>query len=117
MRISEFITLTGATKDTIRHYEDLELIQSKGLDGKRRYTEQHLVDYDVIQELKGYGVKLKDIQSIFQLKRNVGCGNAELIKEVGDSLKLQLEGLKQEEIELRNRIQKLDELVQQIVRI
>ncbi|MEK5252610.1 MerR family transcriptional regulator [Paenibacillus sp. FSL F4-0125] len=114
MRIGEFIALTGTTKDTIRHYEDLELILSMGPDGKRIYTEKHLADYYAIQELKGYGVKLRDIQSIFKLKRSYGCGHAELIKEVGDSLNLQLEGLRKEEIELRNRIRMLEELVQQI---
>lgn len=114
MRIGEFIAVVGTTKDTIRHYEDLELILSKGSDGKRRYSEEHLADYYAIQELKGYGVKLRDIQSIFKLKRNYGCGHAELIKEVGDSLSLQLDGLRKEESELRNRILKLEELVQQI---
>lgn len=114
MRIGEFIALAGTTKDTIRHYEDLGLIESKGPDGKRNYTEKHLSDFAVIQELKGYGVKLRDIQSIFKLKRNHGCGNTELIKEVGDSLKLQLDALRQEEMELHNRIRKLEELVEQI---
>lgn len=117
MRIGEFIALTGTTKDTIRHYEDLGLIVSKGPDDKRIYTEKHLGDYYAIQELKGYGVKLRDIQSIFKLKRNYGCGHAELVKEVGDSLNTHLNGLRQEEIELRNRIGKLEELVQQINRI
>lgn len=117
LRIGEFIALTGTTKDTIRHYEDLDLIMSKGPDGKRIYTEQHLADYFVIQELKSYGVILRDIQSIFKLKRSYGCTHAELIKEVGDSLNLQLDGLRQEELELRNRIRMLERLVQQIAEI
>lgn len=117
MRIGEFITLTGTTKDTIRHYEDLDLILSMGPEGKRIYTEKHLADFYAIQELKGYGVKLRDIQAIFKLKRNYGCGHEELIKEVSDSLDLQLEGLRKEELELRNRISKLEELVQQINQI
>lgn len=43
--------------------------------------------------------------------------HAELIKEVGDSLNLQLDGLRQEELELRNRIRMLERLVQQIAEI
>lgn len=117
MRIGEFIALAGTTKDTIRHYEDLGLIESKGADGKRNYTEKHLADYYAIQELKGYGVKLRDIQSIFKLKRDHGCGNTELIKEVGDSLKLQLEALREEEKELHNRIRNLEEVLEQIHQI
>ncbi|WP_165921210.1 MerR family transcriptional regulator [Paenibacillus albiflavus] len=111
MRIGEFICKAGATKDTIRHYEDLGLIQSKQANGTRRYTDKHLEDYEVIQELKGYGLKLKDIQLIFAMKNNYGCGNSELIKEAHDSLKLQLDVLSKEEEELRNRRIKLEELV------
>ncbi|MGG3740385.1 MerR family DNA-binding transcriptional regulator [Paenibacillus chibensis] len=35
MRIGEFVRRTRTTKDTVRHYEDLQLIRSLGPDGKR----------------------------------------------------------------------------------
>lgn len=47
----------------------------------------------------------------------MGVVSTELIKEVGDSLNLQLDGLRQEELELRNRIRMLERLVQQIAEI
>lgn len=117
MQIGVFVRKAGTTKDTIRHYEDLQLIVSKQSDGRRRYTDKHLEDFAVIQELKGCGLSLKDIQLIFTMKNHYGCRSEELLREVEDSLKHQLGELEREEQELRNRKELLQTLIQDIAKL
>ncbi|MDR0270396.1 MerR family transcriptional regulator [Paenibacillus sp.] len=114
MRIGEFVAKAGTTKDTVRHYEDLKLIESLGPNGKREYTEGHLVDFEVIQELKSYGLPLKDIQLVFEWKRSRGCGSGELIRKVEEALERQLDLLAEEEARLRDRRLKLEGTLREV---
>lgn len=109
MRIGEFVRRTRTTKDTVRHYEDLQLIRSLGPDGKREYSEAHVEDIQVIQELKSYGLPLKDIQAIFEWKRSSGCGSEALLLGVEEALEERLASIREEEASLRERRLRLEE--------
>lgn len=114
MRIGEFLSRTGATKDTIRHYEALRLIDSLQPDGKREYTDKDAASYEAIQEMKSYGMKLKDIQIIFMLKRTAACRDQAMLEEIHGRLALHLAGLKEEELRLRDSIEGLEAIVSDI---
>ncbi len=114
MRIGEFVVQAGTTKDTVRHYEDLKLIESLRPDGRREYTERHLEDFSVIQELKSYGLALSDIQAVFEWKRHGGCGSEELILFTEKVLERQLTLLQEKEARLRESRLKLEETLREV---
>jgi DNA-binding transcriptional MerR regulator len=103
MRIGEFIELLKTTKDTVRHYEDLKLITPKRINSHKEYGEKEIVNFQVVKELKGYGLSLIDIQKIFELKEAYLCGDKKLISQVLKQLTVHLNTLRQEEEEVRKR--------------
>lgn len=113
MKIGEFVKRVQTTKDTIRHYENMELLNPSMVGNQRRYTEKEILEFQVITELKSYGFNLKDIQLIFQLKLAYGCGDRQLVTQLAAQLASHLEVVKKEEIEIkRRRILLEDELKQ-----
>ncbi|WP_400243253.1 MerR family transcriptional regulator [Niallia sp. JL1B1071] len=118
MKIGEFVTLLNTTKDTVRHYEELNLLTPSWQNNKKEYSEKEILDFQVVKELKEYGFTLKDIQLIFSLKQALGCGDKQLIGQVYQVLTSQLDKLLQEEEELRerrlileNEVKKLKDLI------
>lgn len=103
MRIGEFITLVKTTKDTVRHYEDLDLIRPGWTKGTREYAQSDLNDFYAIKEMQEMGLALKDIQAIFEIKRSDGCGSDQLISSVLGSLKNELGILHDAEEELKKK--------------
>ena len=61
MQVGEFAKLVNASKDTIRHYEEMKLIKPKWNKHRKDYQEKEVNDFQVIIELKGSrnGIKLK----------------------------------------------------------
>lgn len=108
MRIGEFITLVNTTKDTVRHYEELNLLTPVKNNKIKNYSQKEIVDFHVIIELKDYGLSLKEIQIIFKLKQAFECGNKELVTHVFNQLTGHLNALQLEEEEIRNRRIKLE---------
>lgn len=118
MKIGEFVTLLKTTKDTVRHYEELNLLTPSWQNNKKEYSEKEILDFQVVKELKEYGFTLKDIQLIFSLKQALGCGDKHLIRQVYQVLTNQLDKLLKEEEELRerrlileNEVKKLKDLI------
>lgn len=103
MRISEFIKLIQTTKDTVRHYEELDLIRPEWKNGMRDYASEDLKDFHAIKEMQSMGLALKDIQSIFDIKRSDGCGSGQLIAGVLGSLNSELGILHEAEEELKKK--------------
>lgn len=113
MRIGEFVKRVKTTKDTVRHYENMELLNPDMVGTRRQYTEKEILEFQVITELKSFGFSLNDIQLIFQLKLAYGCGNQQMVHQLFAQLASQLEVVKKEDIEIkRRRILLEDELKQ-----
>jgi len=114
MRIGEFAARVGTTKDTIRHYEDLTLIQPQWLNRYKHYSVKDELDFHAIQEMKSVGMTLGDIQLVFELKRQTGCGTAELLCAAHTRLASHLNFLQKEEEALRSRRLKLERILEDI---
>lgn len=103
MRIGEFVALLNTTKDTVRHYEELNLITPIRKGNNKHYGEKDIQDFEVIMELKDYGISLKEIQIIFNLKHAFGCGDKQLVAKLYNQLTNHLDVLRQEEEEIHRR--------------
>ncbi|QTN01091.1 MerR family transcriptional regulator [Sediminibacillus dalangtanensis] len=111
MRIGEFVKEMKTTKDTVRHYEDLELLEPAWNNGQRLYGLQQKRDFEAIREMKSLGLSLKDIQAIVRLRRMNGCGSEHLIKGVSETLMVMQERLGEEEQAIRNKKRMVKELL------
>jgi DNA-binding transcriptional MerR regulator len=69
LRIGEMARLAGVTVRTIRYYEQLGLLGSsrRNLSEHRRYSRKDLLYLRRIQQLKGYGLSLREIGEIVDL--------------------------------------------------
>lgn len=110
MQIGEFLKEAKTTKDTVRHYEDLGLLNPEWNKGKRNYTARDLIDFEAIKEMKALGFSLKDVQVIFELKRTNQCGSPDLIKHVRHRLEEQYLQLKKEEEALKAKVRMIEVL-------
>lgn len=111
MRIGEFIKLAKTTKDTVRYYEELDLIQPGWTNGMRNYAPMDLEDFHAIKEMQAMGLALKDIQNIFEVKRSDGCGSELLITSVLGSLNKELDFVYEAEEELKKKKAMIQELM------
>lgn len=110
MRIGQFIKEASTTKDTVRHYEDLHLLKPSISNSRREYGKKELEDFMAIKEMQELGLSLKEIQAIFQVKENMGCGSPELVTEVLRSLQDKEKILLEEEKRLRIKREKITAL-------
>ena len=103
MKIGQFINRLNTTKDTVRHYENMNLLKPTKQTYQKEYNEKDIKNFKIIKELQNYGLSLKDIQLIFELKDNYQCGDIELIKKTADTLGNHLKQLKKDEEEIHKR--------------
>ncbi|PKR83705.1 hypothetical protein CWO92_18150 [Heyndrickxia camelliae] len=61
VRIGEYIKVLNTTKDTVRYYEDLELLTPKWNGNRKDYGEKEIQDYEVIMEFKSFGLSLNAV--------------------------------------------------------
>ena len=97
MKIGQFIKRLNTTKDTVRHYEDMLLLHPVKGENHKEYSEQDINDFKMIKELQDYGLSLKDIQLIFEMKNSHQCGDIQVLKKTLQTLTIHLEELKREE--------------------
>ncbi|MEK5480722.1 MerR family transcriptional regulator [Viridibacillus sp. FSL R5-0888] len=107
LKISEFIKQVNTTKDTIRHYEELDLVKPKWTNGIRDYSIKDISDFHAIKEMQLIGFTLKDVQEIFNIKQTDGCGSEKLIQGLLKSLDQELEFVLKEEQELQYKKNKI----------
>ncbi len=117
MRIGEFIKLVQTTKDTVRHYEELDLIRPDWISGTRDYSPKDLKDFYAIKEMQYMGLTLKDIQTIFEVKRSGGCGSPQLIVGVLESLNKGLDDIYEEEKELIKKKSMIQGMVEELEKL
>ena len=103
MKIGQYVERLNTTKDTVRHYENMLLLHPVKVNYHKEYSEKDIRDFNMIKELQDYGLSLKDIQLIFEMKNSHECGDIEMIKNALQTLANHLEHLKREEEEIHKR--------------
>ncbi|GIO28259.1 MerR family transcriptional regulator [Ornithinibacillus bavariensis] len=114
MKIGQFIKEVETTKDTVRHYEALHLLQPAWENTHRIYGQKEVEDFFVIKEMQSFGLSLTDIQALFHLKRQNGCGNPTLIEGVMTKLEDMREKIEEEEKQIQRKKHQLTETMQAI---
>ena len=97
MKIGELETRSGASRHTLRYYEQIGLISPlRQTDNYRVYTEQTLQDLDFIQRAQSMGFSLGEIGEILDAQRNklIDCADgAKLIEKKMAEIKQKIANL------------------------
>ncbi|WP_323155407.1 MerR family transcriptional regulator [Pseudomonas alvandae] len=98
MRIGELEARSGASRHTLRYYEQIGLISPlRRTNNYRVYTAQTLQDLDFIQRAQSMGFSLGEIGQILDAQRNelIDCADgARLIEKKMAEIKLKITNLK-----------------------
>lgn len=111
MKIKQFIDKVKTTKDTVRHYESLGLIEPQWQHNRRIYGENEIKDFHAIKEMQSLDMSLKEIQVMFEIKRIGGCASVELLNEVIKTLKEKQQLLIVEEQALQHKKKQMTEIL------
>ncbi len=117
MKIGQFTKLMETTKETVRHYESLDLLNPRREKNLRIYSNKDCQDFEAIKEMKELGLSLKNIQDVFYIKRQQGCGSGELLHTIMERLYHLLDLTSIEIKQLSERKVKLLDLVQALERL
>ena len=71
MKIGDFAACTGCSKDTIRYYEKMGLLQPNLVNKQRNYDAEHIELLDTIRKLKQAGFTLQEIKLLFEWLGNL----------------------------------------------
>lgn len=97
MRIGELEARSGASRHTLRYYEQIGLISPlRQTNNYRVYTEQTLQDLDFIQRAQSMGFSLGEIGEILDAQRNklIDCADgAKLIEKKMAEIKQKIANL------------------------
>jgi DNA-binding transcriptional MerR regulator len=97
MKIGELEARSGASRHTLRYYEQLGLISPlRQTNNYRVYTEQTLHDLDFIQRAQSMGFSLGEIGEILNAQRNqlIDCADgARLIEKKMEEIKQKIANL------------------------
>ena len=97
MKIGELEIRSGASRHTLRYYEQIGLISPlRQTNNYRVYTEQTLQDLDFIQRAQSMGFSLGEIGEIFDAQRNklIDCADgAKLIEKKMAEIKQKIANL------------------------
>lgn len=80
MKIGEFAICTGLSKDTIRYYEKMNLLQPEIKNKQRYYNKKDIDTVEAILKLKQTGFSLQEIKMLFDWSGNIDQ-NKKLTKE------------------------------------
>lgn len=111
MKIGEFIEKVQTTKDTVRHYEELELIKPSWYSKRRIYGEKNVQDFEAIKEMQALGMNLKEIQIMFEVKRSNGCGSPQLLIGIIDKMKEKRHQVELEEQAIKYKKEQIIEMI------
>ncbi|MGY0694643.1 MerR family transcriptional regulator [Virgibacillus sp. FSP13] len=111
MKIGAFIKAVETTKDTVRHYEELGMIQPRWDHNRRIYVEKDIQDFHAIKEMQELGMSLKEIQFMFEIKRKKGCGSPELLAGITEKMQARQRQLLEEEQAIKHRKEQVKEML------
>lgn len=102
MQIGQFVREVDSTVDTVRYYMDLSLLCPELRGNRYIFTEREIRDFEVIVQLKQWGFQVKEIQNLFEYKKQSGCGTEELLRYVHGQLRTRYQSI-EENLQLLNR--------------
>lgn len=70
MKIGEFAERTGISKDTIRYYEKIGLLQPEIINKYREYNNNDVILIETIIKLKQTGFSLLEVKMLFDWSKN-----------------------------------------------
>ena len=90
LKIGEFAGITGLSKDTIRYYEKMDLLQPEMKGKHRAYNKQDLDSVEAILKLKQTGFSLQEIKMLFEWSQNTDHNKKLTKEEIQNLLKIQI---------------------------
>ncbi|MFT8362450.1 MAG: MerR family transcriptional regulator [Sporolactobacillus sp.] len=115
--IGDFIAACGTTRDTVRYYEQLGLITPMKSGTYKHYNSQMIIDFQAIKEMQDLGMSLQWIRSVFDLKREKGCGTESFVQAVKEKLHALHQELIDEANQINDRIRRTERLIDELSRV
>ncbi|MEK4128237.1 MerR family transcriptional regulator [Solibacillus sp. FSL W8-0474] len=114
MKIGEFAECTGISKDTIRYYEKIGLLQPEVKNKHREYQNHDIILVETIIKLKQTGFSLQEIKMLIEWSNNTDQ-NKELTQEEVQNV-LQIKELFQNKYEQKVRRENNIKQIKQVLR-
>ncbi|MFF2754738.1 MerR family transcriptional regulator [Psychrobacillus sp. NPDC058041] len=115
MKIGEFAERTRLSKDTIRYYEKIELLQPDIQKKQRSYNEEDIIKIKTIVKLKQNGFSLLEIKMLFDWSQNMDK-DKELTKEEIEKLILLKETFQNKYTEMLHKEEQIKQIKQVLLR-
>lgn len=107
MKIGEFASRTGVSKDTIRYYEKINLLKPTMENSYRYYTEEDILSIQTVIKLKQNGFTLQEIKLLFEWTDQVDK-DSELTKHETENLQMLRELFREK---YRNLVEKEKQII------
>ncbi|MBD8038572.1 MULTISPECIES: MerR family transcriptional regulator [Solibacillus] len=116
MKIGEFAECTGISKDTIRYYEKIGLLQPEVKNKHREYQNHDIILVETIIKLKQTGFSLQEIKMLIEWSNNTDQ-NKELTQEEVQNV-LQIKELFQnkyeQKVQRENNIKQIKQVLRKV---
>jgi len=109
IKIGEFATCTGLSKDTIRYYEKMGLLCPEITNKHREYNEDHIEMISTLLKLKQCGFSLQEIKILFEWSQNTD--------ENDELTEAEIQNLQQMKILFRNKYMQMVQREKEIKQI
>lgn len=90
MKIGEFAICTGLSKDTIRYYEKMNLLQPEIKNKHRNYNKKDIDTVEAILKLKQTGFSLQEIKMLFDWSGNIDQNKKLTNEEIQNLLEIKV---------------------------
>lgn len=90
MKIGEFAICTGLSKDTIRYYEKMNLLQPEIKNKHRYYNKKDIDTVEAILKLKQSGFSLQEIKMLFDWSGNIDQNKKLTNEEIQNLLEIKV---------------------------
>lgn len=115
MKIGEFAERTALSKDTIRYYEKIELLQPDIQNKQRVYNEEDVIKIETIVKLKQNGFSLQEIKMLFDWSINMDK-DKEMTKDEVEKLLLLKEVFQTKYKEMLQKEEQIKQIKQVLLR-
>lgn len=115
MKIGEISSYTGISKDTLRYYEKMGLLNPKIAKHQRDYSEEDIEVIEIIAKLKNTGFSLKEIKTLLDWSKDTD-ENKEMTEEEIQNLKQIKEAFRKKQMQMIQKEEQIKEIKQVLLR-